>query len=154
MDIQSYMRNLSAYAYPMAEPVEDGRRFKRKWIVKTRSQVPQETELDAIGEKLVRTARQRILDRYGDNAEKDIIQDAPKLALVRVDDYHLVLEIICPSPSFAKGDAAMIGTWGIIKDVDEKWFIEALEGIPKQYWFWLHDIEKKNSSESATRKEG
>lgn len=130
----SYLSALVGASYPPAESASDrSGAMQRRWIVRSRKALSEETARD-LQSKLNENARARLMALNLDRP--DII----RLAIVRIDEIHLVLETQFPDPSSACGDEAMIATWAALRDVDLCVQIDDLEGLPRRLWFQLEAL--------------
>jgi hypothetical protein len=136
---RDYMLSMARYAYPHVFPIhEETGRFRRIWLARVAELLPSEDEITVKGIRLAKPVKDALDDAYGALSTADqLYRSRVDIALVRGDDYRIVIEIICPEPEFRVGDVSAICTWLPIRSVDELWRIEELEGIPRQFWFQL-----------------
>ena len=133
------LRVLVGYAYPAAEVVApDARRFSRRWVVRSVRNLPPQDELRRLAGVLVAKATSVLRDAYGQHASEEQLKEcSPAGSIVRLDEQHCVVVIESPVHQAAIGDDAAIGTWFILRGLDEAVGIDDLEGIPKRHWFAL-----------------
>lgn len=130
------IKTLIGYAYPSAEPVgKSGRRFVRRWVARSERELPDQAALDALAERLVTEATRVLREAYGQTSEDQLRDSLPMASIVRIAPNHCVVVIESPTPGHAVGDAAAVGTWRILRGMDNAIGIEDLEGIPKRFWF-------------------
>ncbi len=131
--------NLAGYAYPAMEPVgQNGKRFLRRWIVRTVRVLPNDTEIGTLALRIAGNVKATLRSAYEEHAsEAALLESAPVIDLVRIDETHCVAEIETPSAEQAVGDTAAIATWMTLRAIDEAFGIEDLEGLPKKMWFQL-----------------
>jgi hypothetical protein len=133
------IKSIVGYAYPTAEPVGlDGRRFVRRWVVRCQREVPEQRELSDLAAHLMARAKKSVRDAYAAHTpDEQISGSLPGASMIRIGSKHCVVVIETPSAPYAVGDAAGIGTWTILRGIDDTLGIEDLEGLPKQLWFQL-----------------
>ena len=138
-DVKEYMKKVAHHAFPVALPVEAVKgRFCRRWIVRSGAVLPATDLMHEFASWVTLQVRQLVIDNYAEYAtEQELQMSFPSVAFVRVDDYHLVVETELAEHGFSVGDSALLGTWPVLRFVDEKWIIEELEGIPKRFWWAL-----------------
>lgn len=138
---EKYGRDLAAASYPVAIDLPHlPTAFLRKWVLRTNSVLPAGDALESATKTLEEIAQRKIVEVLGNDAEADVRRHV-SVSAVRLGDQHVVLEMVCPGPSgpgrqsvnFA--DAATIATISILKEADKRWKLEALQGVPKSYWF-------------------
>ena len=77
-----------------------------------------------------------IKDAYGEYLSDDGIKAiCAEVKLFRGDNFHLIATITVPKNHSAKGNAAAIGTWEVLRGIDDLLMVEELQGIPKRFWF-------------------
>lgn len=135
----SILEGLVGYAYPVVEPIgNDGRRFRRRWIIRCSRDMPPQDEAEALGLKLAARAEAVLRETYSGHASEDQLRNSiPAVELVAAGAQHGVVAIEAPTPSHAVGDAAGIGTWVVLRGIDDALVIEDLQGLPKNMWFQL-----------------
>lgn len=131
------LKKLVGYVFPTAEEVgNDGRRFVRRWVVRTEREAPQQGELDSLAEQLVAEARM-LIKSQGNSPCDQQAGDLPAVTIVRIGPKHCVVCIESVTAEHATGNDAAISTWSVLRGLDAVVGVEDLEGIPKQHWFPL-----------------
>ena len=130
--VDIYARKLTGDAYPRAEEFPDVPAFLRKWILRLGTSLPSDHALETAIRSFELSARRDIARAAGVSIE--LVQPLTSVTGVRLDEHHLVLEIVCPSSAAKLGDAAAIATWNTLRAADTQWQMEDLQGIPKTYW--------------------
>lgn len=134
MDGELYVRELTGLFYPPAEDLAEAPgTFRRKWIVRVHVCLPRGDALVSVVLRFEAEVRAKIEAAYGVRVDEGI----PRVVGVRIDDHHLVLEVICRKSVYAIGDETAVATWGVLRAADREWTIDDLQGIPRRYWLWL-----------------
>lgn len=103
--------------------------------MRVRNPLPGNDELDLIASNLVERYMKTIEEEYGELIkQKNLMKSAMNVALVRVDDLHLVAQIDLPTWDVTVGDESLIGTWMVLRELDELWQVDDMEGIPRRFW--------------------
>ena len=136
---EELMATLVGASYPNAIPVrEDHRRFVRSWVVRSRLEIPDQSILGPLAEKLAAEAGNVVREASGRHVPEEAISTSlPAASIVRVAPHHCIVCIESPTPEHALGNDAAIGTWTILRGLDAAFGIEDLQGIPKEFWFAL-----------------
>src|SRR5690348_15032572 len=102
-----YARDLAAAAYPRVEQLPGLSGFRRKWILRTKADLPVGQTLQEVTASFVLSARQEIAKAAAQGPALDY--PLPAASAIRLDAHHVVLEIDCPTvPDM--GDAPLITT--------------------------------------------
>lgn len=139
--IDTLMRQLVGYVYPSAVSVgDDGHRFLRRWIVRCTRELPEQSALDLLAQRLCTEAQEAIRRAHGDRLAIEGSHPRTTADIVRISPRHCVASIESPAHDHAVGNEAAIGTWHILRGIDQAFELDELEGIPKQFWFQLRRL--------------
>lgn len=122
-------------AYPIAEPL--GNRFVRHWVVRLECQVPEQMELDLLAERLAALGKEAIASTQGADASTAVAERVPEVRILPIATKHCVVSIQTPTAERAVGPDAAVGTWLVLRGLDDALGISDLQGIPKELWFQL-----------------
>lgn len=136
MELQDVISELVGEAYPPA--VEVNGRLRRNWVARTASALPSEVALNDLQRVIEEDAFGKIREAYSSVATpEELVNVRPSVALVRLDDHHLLVRIEFAGPGKSVGDAAAISQWGVLQFVDRLLPLDELQGLPCKHWFAL-----------------
>jgi hypothetical protein len=136
MDRQTLISELVGEAYPPA--VEVGSRVRRNWIARTVAVLPQEATLIDLERTVETYAVAQIREAYAATATAGQLSSArPSIALLRLDDHHLIVRVEFAAPEDSVGNAAWISQWGVLQAIDRVLRLDELQGLPRALWFPL-----------------
>jgi len=126
---------LVADAYPVARDLPGTEFFRRRWILRTGSDIPVGSALERAVKSFELEARDAIAVARGpiDSAGSSLAA----VGAIRIDDHHLALVIDCPTPAASQGDEAAIATFTVLRAAGQLWQVEDIQGLPTRYWFWM-----------------
>ena len=131
------MSELVGDGYPIAAPVPGGR-LRRNWIVRVAHPLPPDSIVASLEATLANEASATMVAAYGEVSNTAQLMSArPVVALLRLDDEHLVVRIEFADHEHAVGDSAAISQWGVLQSLDREIEIADLQGIPRRFWFPL-----------------
>jgi hypothetical protein len=119
--------SLAGRAYPVLEPLADTPWLQRRlWIIRTVGGLPDEESVAAV----VRLIWERLSSQLPDGAGRMVV-----VSTIRIDDYHVGLDVTAPIPERQIGDELAAATWGVLREFDALWRVEELQGLPRDHWF-------------------
>jgi hypothetical protein len=142
MDLHAVISELVGQAYPVA--VRVGERITRNWVARTVRPLPLQAELDVLQRSLQDAAVANIETAYAEVVPHERLAAArPSIALLRLDDIHLLVRTEYASRETNVGDADMIAQWGSLQMLDREIELDELQGLPCTYWFALRGARKR-----------
>ncbi len=126
-------RGLVGYAYPAAESTHDGKLVMRRWLIRAKQKLPDQSRMNDLARQLDRDVARMQREAHDENASGEL----PTVQLARIGEHHCVVLIEAPSPEHAMGNEAATQTWVVLRQLDSAVEIEDLQGLPKDFWFQM-----------------
>ena len=141
MNKEALISELIGEMYPRVVSV--GARLQRKWVGRAARVLPIDSVLQDIQQKVETAAFIDVEQARSSEVADPALDDArPSVALIRVDEFHLL--IITEWPEFNNVMASLPGVaqLGVLQRIDGEIELEDLQGLPWSFWFFLREARK------------